>query len=53
MSTSGQLKADDYLTWIQNFDKHQRVPAYVKTSAKYETYLMGLKSYLVSFFKKT
>lgn len=53
MSTSGQLKADDYLTWIQNFDKHQRVPAYVKTSSKYEAYLENIKNYLVHFFKKT
>jgi hypothetical protein len=42
LSTQGIIKADDYLTWVQNFDKHQRVPAYVKTSSKYEMYLVNL-----------
>jgi splicing factor 3A subunit 3 len=53
MSQQGVIKADDYLTWIQNFDKHHLVPSYVKTSTKYEVYLQNLKEYLVSFFKKT
>lgn len=50
LSSSGALKADDYLTWLQNFDKHQKVPVYVKTSSKYEDYLASLKAYLVAFF---
>jgi splicing factor 3A subunit 3 len=48
------FKADDYLTWLQNFDKLQKVPLYLKqTSKKYLIYLTELKDYLVSFFKKT
>lgn len=42
LSTSGVLKADDYLTWLQNFDKLQRIPVYIKSSTKYEAYLNAL-----------
>lgn len=47
------IKCDDYLTWLQNFDKLQRVPLYLKGSKKYGEYLISLKYYLQSFFKKT
>jgi len=55
LSTQGLLfKADDYLTWLQNFDKLNKVPLYLKqTSKKYQTYLSELKEYLVSFFRRS
>ena len=54
LSTSGLLyKADDYLTWLQNFEKHHKVPLYLKQSSKkYETYLTNMKDYLIGFFKR-
>ena len=47
------IKADDYLTWLQNFDKLYLVPLYMKESTKYEAYLNAMKNYLMGFFQKT
>mmetsp|Transcript_12478 Transcript_12478/g.9074 ORF Transcript_12478/g.9074 Transcript_12478/m.9074 type:complete len:172 (-) Transcript_12478:848-1363(-) len=51
------IKSDDYLTWLQNFDKLYLVPLYIKHgmtgSSKYEKYLNNLKDYLTAFFQKT
>lgn len=47
------IRSDDYLSWLQQFDKLYLVPLYLKNSTKYEEYLKGLKDYLVDFFKKT
>ena len=47
------IKSEDYLTWIQNFDKLYLVPLYLKNSTKYEQYLVNLKQYLTDYFKKT
>lgn len=47
------IKSEDYLTWLQNFDKLYLVPLYLKNSTKYEEYLQSMKNYLVQYFKKT
>ena len=47
------IKADDYLIWLQNFDKLYLVPLHLKSSTKYEQYLSDLRTYLWEFFKKT
>jgi splicing factor 3A subunit 3 len=47
------IKADDYLTWLQNFDKVYLVPLYLKQSNKYEEYLKAICTYLSEFFKKS
>ncbi len=47
------IKSDDYLTWLQNFDKLYLIPIYMKGSTKYEEFLKNLKSYFIEFFKKT
>jgi len=46
-------KADDYLSWLQHFDKFSQVPLYVKQSKRYEEYLEELADYLIDFFKRT
>lgn len=40
------VKADDYLTWLQNVEKFTLVPLYVKQSSKYESYISELCDYL-------
>lgn len=47
------IKADDYLTWIQNFDKFSAVPLYIKQSTKYEKFITDLAEYLKDFFQRT
>jgi splicing factor 3A subunit 3 len=47
------IKADDYLTWLQNMDKFSTVPLYIKQSAKYEVYVEQLCDYLKDFFQRT
>ena len=44
------IKADDYLTWIQNLDKFALVPLYIKQSSKYDNYVAELSDYLKDFF---
>lgn len=37
------IKTEDYLTWLQNFDKLYLVPLYIKKgSSKYDQYLKDL-----------
>ena len=47
------IKADDYLTWIQNLDKFALVPLYIKQSSKYDNYVAELSDYLKDFFQRT
>lgn len=39
------IKSEDYLTWLQNIDKFNLVPLYIKQSSKYEFYVEELCSY--------
>ena len=45
------IKSDDYLSWLQNFDKFNVVPLYLKQSSKYEGYISELKEYMCDIFK--
>lgn len=50
------IRCEDYLTWLQNFDKLYLVPLYIKqhtTSTKYEQYLIDLIKYLKEFFQRS
>lgn len=46
----GLIKADDYLSWLQNFDKFHVIPLYLKQKNKYELYIAALKDYFCDFF---
>ena len=35
----GLIKSDDYLSWLQNFDKFNVVPLYIKQTSKYAEYV--------------
>ena len=46
------IKADDYLSWLQNFEKFHVIPLYLKQKNKYEIYVAELKDYLSDFFAR-
>jgi splicing factor 3A subunit 3 len=46
------IKSDDYLSWLQHFDKFHIIPLYLKQKNKYELYISDLKDYLIDFFQR-
>ena len=48
----GLIKSDDYLSWLQNFDKFNVVPLYIKQTSKYAEYVDQLVEYLKDFIKR-
>lgn len=46
------IKSDDYLSWLQNFDKFNVVPLYIKQTSKYAEYVDQLVEYLKDFIKR-
>ena len=46
----GLIKGDDYLSWLQNFDKFNLVPLYIKQTSQYAEYVSALMEYLSDFF---
>ena len=44
------IKSDDYLSWLQNFDKFNIVPLYIKQTSQYAEYVKNLVDYLKDFF---
>ena len=49
----GLIKSDDYLSWLQNFDKFNLVPLYIKQTSQYSDYVTSLNEYLQDFFKRS
>lgn len=49
----GLIKSDDYLTWLQNFDKFTVVPLYIKQSSQYLEYVESMADYLKDFFRRS
>ena len=47
------IKSDDYLSWLQSFDKFSLVPLYIKQSGQYGTYIAELAEALRDFFRRT
>jgi hypothetical protein len=47
-------KFDDYLKYLQNFDKFHtiNIPTKMKNYSKYQTYLVSLADYLVKYFER-
>lgn len=49
----GLIKSDDYLSWLQNFDKFNLVPLYIKQTSQYCEYVTNLVEYLKDFFRRS
>ena len=48
----GLIKGDDYLSWLQNFDKFNLVPLYIKQTSQYGEYVSQLVDYLKDFLRR-
>ena len=48
----GLIKSDDYLSWLQNFDKFNLVPLYIKQTSQYVEYVESLFDYLKDFLSR-
>ena len=46
------IKSDDYLSWLQNFDKFAVIPLYIKQTNQYVEYVQNLLEYLKDFFQR-
>lgn len=45
----GLIQSDDYLSWLQNFDKFNVIPLYIKQANQYAEYVLNLHEYLRDF----
>lgn len=44
---------DDYLTFLSDYDKFDKVPIHLKKDSKYKDYILSLLNYFQNFFRKT
>ena len=47
------IKSDDYLSWLQNFDRFNVVPLYIKQTGQYADYVKSLADYLQDFYRRS
>jgi len=48
----GLIRSDDYLSWLQNFDKFNVIPLYIKQTSQYVDYVTQLFHYLQDFIQR-